>query len=117
MGRQSAVQLMLDTIATAGLLIFDWQQASQVVQMPAQITVWEKQVPMGAEWAVLEGKGQPSHPAHGATVEQLTGCGPWLSPQEQLELPMGALMTAAQIGRQVFERMGTLLTKEPSSYS
>lgn len=39
MGRQSAVQLMLDTIATAGLLIFDWHQASQVVQMPAQITV------------------------------------------------------------------------------
>ena len=114
MGRQSAVQLMLDTIATAGLLIFDWQQASQVVQMPAQITVWEKQVPMGAEWAVLEGEGQPGHLAHGAIVDQLTGRSPWLSPQVQLELPMGALMTAAQIRRQAFERMGTLLNKEPS---
>lgn len=99
------------------MLIFDWRQAAQVVLTPAQFTVREQQVQMEAEWAVLEGKGQPSHPAHGATVEQLTGCGPWLSPQEQLELPMGALMTAAQIGRQVFERMGTLLTKEPSSYS
>ncbi len=44
----------------------------------------------------------------------LLGTGPWLAPQDQVELPLPVLIAAAGLGRQAFERMNPVLSGTPS---
>lgn len=109
----STAQFFLDIISMVGLLIFDWCQVARVCLTSAQVPIYEANLHEEGEKVILAAR-DPTHPLHGATLDMLISAGTCLTPQDQLNLPAGVLITSAQLGCTALERMHSILTGSPS---